>query len=193
MKYVGAIAGGAAGGVTLAIALIFTIWYFRFRKHKIKADSTEGVEAGETRSAMESASGSDQAGDTANGALEIGSTEKVELSGQDVYKAELCGIEGEHPAEYVQQTPAWPLIIQTDTKGRSWTAVEADGRHVEIHEMPAVEEVASELSSPLDRPYSERVAGLSTPRMQSEEVSPVSPDSPMSYVATPPQYTRQLR
>lgn len=126
---IGAIAGGAAGGVAILALATFLLYWFCIKPRRRRHEAEAAAAAASDETQHRATSPPDP-------------TLKPELDSEEIRKAhELGAVKNQWFAEVDGQQR---LVFEMDSKKGVW-AVEADGTPVEIHEMPAREEVAAEL------------------------------------------------
>lgn len=182
---VGAIAGGVAGGAIALIAAGLLFWFLRRRKRNQAAQAEEHPspksnhsETTETGAAVLPGPNDHkpELAGTMHDPSKTDMTNKVELHEQGVYKAELFGSEEHALAGYRnEKNTTTPVLHEMEGGGDRWHVYEADGRQVEIHEMPDAE-VANEMGSG----HAREPGRLASRGGQSTGPSPVSPFSQVS-------------
>jgi len=149
--------GGVVGGLVLLAALAFVIWHFCINPRRRKAVEAEAAaaaaNAAETVSSTSAQPGQDDS-----------AFHKAELATSEAQRAEM-----EDPAKNQWRVEADGSIIRPkneldgtstptahEMEGRTFYEmdgkrylfpVEADGRGIEVHEMPAREEIAAEMGA----------------------------------------------
>ena len=200
---VAAIAGGVAAGVLAIIGAGVLFWFFRRKKRNQAAEADEKASPRSDHTQITGAGAAvailpaqndhkPELDGTIHEQPKTDITNKVELHEQDVHKAELFGGEDQMLAGYRnEKNTTAPVMHEMEGGGNRWHVYEADGRQVEIHEMPAMEEVANEMGTNGPRQTSS-FGGLSSPGGQSSTgPSPVSPFSQISTpMGSPPPKTR---
>lgn len=162
---VGAIAGGAVGGVAVVALACFLLYWYCIKPRKRRR--TEAAAAADATTEPE------QRIPSPPNPLFL----KPELDSEEVRHAQEMEA---HKNQWISEADGGGLgtgsfIYELDGKKGVW-AVEADGTPVEVHEMPAVEEVAAELRGDGG---SDEIAAV--PRWSWEMTDPVvSPGSPPS-------------
>jgi len=140
---VGAIAGGVVGGVVVIIAIAILLWFFCIKPRRRRAEAAAAAAAASPepqprpRPEEEAFMKPELDSEEVRKAHEMEAHKNQWISEVDAEQARIYEMEGKK------------VIYEMDGKKGIW-AVEADGTPIEIHEMPAREEVAHEMRGQRD-------------------------------------------
>jgi hypothetical protein len=149
---VGAVAGGVVGGLAVLAAIGLLLWYFCIKPRHRRAEAEAAVAAAKASESENSASTQPSREDPAFHKTELDNSEaQLAAEMEDPVKSQwVVETDGNilRPKNEMEGNST-PNIHEMDGKRYIYPA-EADGREVEIYEMPAREEVAAEMMGQRD-------------------------------------------
>lgn len=158
---VAAIAGGVGGGVILLIVAAVLIFFYCVKPRRRKAEAEKAAAEATEYTATDPATGApvgpaqmfngfkaelDNAEAIPKHELDASSQWVVEADGRERMRYEMDGT----TYIYEKDDSGKTIVYERDAKDKGVWLVEADGRPVQVHEMPAAEEVAHEMHAQRD-------------------------------------------